>query len=266
MITRPLNVDDKPFIISLCEQEPEYNIFFLANLDQLVCDQGMVQYWGQSNVSGQMVAILMRYHILWYIYCRPGISMEAFASIIESKAQPSIIVNDNGRNGSSLVTALKNYRIKQIFPGRLRRLSAKSMDKPESAYLTRRATSDDIERLARFYAQAAEDVRRGPESVRRSIGAGRRTFLVEVNGEIVASVLTTAELPGIAMIGGIYAPLRFNDQEYLVSALSEITISLIRENKKVCVVTRDPKVDAICESLRFEIIGLWRMVHMERAT
>lgn len=126
MSTRLLNAADKPLIISLCEQEPEYNIFFLANLDQLMCDQGMVQYWGRFDASGQMIAILMRYHILWYLYCQPGISIEAFASIIESKAQPSIIVNDNGRDGSSLVTALENYRIKQVFPGRLRRLSSKS--------------------------------------------------------------------------------------------------------------------------------------------
>lgn len=266
MRTRLLNAADKPLIISLCEQEPEYNIFFLANLDQLMRDQSLVQYWGQSNITGQMVAILMRYHILWYLYCQSGISTEAFAGIIESIGQPNIIVNDNGRDGSSLVTELKNYRVKQFFPGRLRRLFPKSIDKPEFHGMARRATPDDVERLARFYAQAPEDVRRGPESIRRSIGGGRRTFLVEVNGEIVASVLTTAELPGMAMIGGIYTPSCNSDQGYLASVLSEIVRSLVNENKKVCVVTRDPKVDAIFERMGFEFIGLWRVVHMERVT
>ncbi|MEW6233027.1 MAG: hypothetical protein AB1566_12045, partial [Chloroflexota bacterium] len=214
---------DRPAIETLCEQQREFNIFFLANLDELSREQNLVQYWGQFDDTGHLVGVLMRYHVLWYIYDGPGADLGAFAEVIESKAQPGIIVNDNVRTAPSLVPLLKNYRVELDLAARLRQLHIEHFvelaqchcERSEAisssldgdcfvAWAPRKATLEDVERLAQFYAQAPEDVRRGPDSIRRSIGEGRRTFLVEINGEIVASALTTAELPDLAMIGGLH--------------------------------------------------------------
>jgi len=137
---------------------------------------------------------------------------------------------------------------------------------PTVAYPARQAALEDVERLAQFYAQAPEDVRRGPDSIRRSIAGGRRTFMVEANGEIVASALTTAELPDMAMIGGLHTPSHLRDREYLIWAMAELVRSLLSEDKRACVVTRDPLIDAICDQLGFDDAGPWHIVHLRRKT
>jgi predicted GNAT family acetyltransferase len=255
---------DRPAIETLCEQQREFNIFFLANLDKLSSEQDLVQCWGQFDNTGHVVGVLMRYRVLWYIYDKPRTDLRAFAGVIELKAQPSIIVNDNVRTAPSLVPLLKNYWVELDLAARLRRLHIEHFVELAQYHSVRRATLEDVERLAQFYAQAPEDVHRGPDSIRRSIGEGRRTFLVEINGEIVASALTTAELPTLAMIGGLHIPPQLRDREYLMSAMAALVRSLLDEGKRACVVVRDPLVAATCDQLGFDDVGPWRIVHMRR--
>lgn len=206
----------------------------------------------------------MCYHVLWYVYDTPGADLRGFAEVLERMAQPSIVVNDNVRTAPSLAVLLRNYQPELDIRAHLRRLCSECFVKPALTDRARRAGPDDVEPLARFYAQAPKDVRRGPDSIRRSIGGGRRTFLVEVNGEVVAAALTTAELPTLAMIGGLHASPGARAQDHLTCALSELVLSLFEEGKQACVVTRDPMIEAICDWLGFEDMGPWRIVHLRR--
>lgn len=259
---RALGVKDQMAIKSLCEQQKEFNIFFLTSLNKLSNNQDLVEYWGQFNKDDQLVGVLMRYHVLWYIYDTPGTDLNAFARVIESKMQPRIIVNDNVRTTPGLVPLLKDYRVELDMQARLRKLTRQHFIEPTTGYSVRRATLDDVERLAEFYAQAPKDVRRGPDSIRRSVSGQRRTFLIEVDGEVEASALTTAELPDLAMIGGLHTSMGSHRQEYLLSVMAGLIRSLLDESKQVCVVTRDPLIDAACDQLGFEDKGSWHIVYM----
>ena len=263
MRIRPLAEADQAAVEALCAEEPEYDLFLLANLDRLSPGQNLAQYWGQFDDSGQLVGALMRYHVLWYVHDGPGADLAAFAQTIEAQAQPHIVVNDNLRTAESLVPLLERYQVVLDLPGRLRRLRPERFVAPPALLEARRATLDDAERLIEFYAQAPDDVRRGPDSVRRSLGGGRRTYIAEANGELAACALTMAELPTVAMMGGVHAPAPYREGQWLASVLSALARSLLAEGRRACLVTRDPLLDEICDRLGFDDLGPWRMVHLE---
>ncbi len=187
-----------------------------------------------------------------------------------------MVLSDNVRTPPGLTARLSGYRVETDSAERLRRLRPGGFRDPKdgggpggagpddgAAARARPGTEDDIDRLTRFYERAPDGIRRGRDSVRRSIGGGRRTHFIEHDGEVAAAALTTAELPGLAMVGGVYA-LPTAGRTALTHALWAITQALLAESKVVCTVTHDPAVDALCDRLGFEVLGPWRTVHLVR--
>ncbi len=262
---RRLTENDRPAIEGLCKRKGVFDVFFLANLDKLGGNGDLVEYWGQFDAAQNLSGVLMRYHTLWYVSDSAATDLDAFAQIIESKAQPRIVVNDNVRYGDTgLTSLLSNYQIELDLSARLRSLESDGLSLQEIPRSVRRATLEDVHDLARFYAEAPPDVRRGADSVRRSVTGERRTFVIEGDAGIAASALTTAELPTLAVIGGLHATPGPHAAKHLLWVTKAIVRSLLGEGKKVCIVTRDRLIDRVCDELGFEDLGPWRIVHMAR--
>ncbi len=274
MLNRLLIPGDRAAIESLCGRTPEHDLVMLANLDRLSGYQDLVQYWGQFDDSGRLAGVLMRYHALWYVHGEDDADLSAMAQLIEIRGRPRIVLNDSPRTIEALASLLDGYRVELRLPARLRTRRAGHSPPPRGAEKlgapplgtpsVRRATLDDVERLAAFYAAAPEDVRRGADSLSRSVVGGRRTFLAEDQGEVVACALTTAELPNLAMVGGLHATARDRGGENLLPALGALVQSLAAEGKDACVVTRDPRIDDVCDQLSFSDTGPWLILHLQR--
>lgn len=273
MLTRLMAASDRPLIETLCAGTPEWDIFLLANLSQLASDGSMVQYWGQFADSGTLTAVLMRYHVLWYGHAGPGADMQGLAKTIGDQGQPHFVLNEGGVEAPQLAPLLTGYQVDLRLPGRLRRrraaqaLAADGVGRGLDAHwpgnvAARRATLGDVDRLAAFYTKAPEDVRRGPDSLRRSITGGRQTYLAEAAGEVVACAVTTAGLPAVAMVGGLFAVPEREREANLGCALQALVGSLAAAGKDACVVTRDPWIDGVLDRLGFETLGPWWMLHM----
>jgi len=127
---RLLTKVDQPAIERLCGQQPEYNIFFLANLDQLSSQRDLVRYWGQFDEADHLVGVMMRYHVLWYVYDTPHTNLAAFAQRIKLESQGSIIVNDNVRFAPGLVPLLRGYRVELDIAARLRQSCREHLARP----------------------------------------------------------------------------------------------------------------------------------------
>ncbi|MHB9144590.1 MAG: hypothetical protein ACYC5Y_04555 [Symbiobacteriia bacterium] len=278
MFTRLLTSSDAPAVATLCGGTPQWDIFLLANLGQLAGDGSMVQYWGQFANDGALKAALMRYHVLWYVYTGPGADLPALAEIIRDQAQPHIVLNEGNVAAPQLAPLLTDYKMDLSLRGHLRCLPAtralavEADDCPSGnvGLVTRRATLGDVDRLAAFYADAPQDVRRGPDNLRRSVTGDRRAHLAEAAGsaagvspgEVVACALTTAELSGVAMLGGLFAVPESRREAHLGLALRALVGSLAAAGKDACIVSRDPWIDAVLDRLAFETLGPWWMLHM----
>lgn len=263
MTIRLLSSSDRDSVESLCGRTPEQDLFLIANLDRLTSNQDLVQYFGLFDTCGSLSAVLMRYHVLWYWHAETHEQISQFACVIDRQRQPKIILNGGPETVSELEALLLNYETQMSLPARLRRLHATDVIRVDLEGLPntgRRATLDDVESLVRFYASAPEDVRRGSESLRRSVTGGRRMFVVEQGGQLTASALTTAELPHVAMIGGLHAA----DAGHLFAAVQGLLTSLQTEGKNASVVTRDAVINEVLDALGFKDISSWHILHMDR--
>lgn len=265
----PLGPQDRAAVEALCSTSPAYDLFLLANLDQLSRTGDLVEYWGQRDDAGRLAGVLMRYNTLWYFHDEEGVDLAAFARVIEDFRHPRLVVNENSRRGRLLHPLLQGYSPVLHLPGRLRLLPAdRSAELPPVAVENARvrlAGVGDVDRLSDFYAGAPADVRRGPDSVRRSIGGGRRTYLVEDGqGASTAAALTTAELAHLAMAGGLHASAEGARLGHLTAALGVLASALAAEGKDTCIVVRDPQVAEVCDKLGFLDAGPWDMVHLTR--
>jgi|GEM_PF-7027638 len=90
----PLGPQDRAAVEALCSPSPAYDLFLLANLDQLSRTGDLVEYWGQRDAAGRLAGVLMRYNALWYFHDEEGVDLAAFTRVIEDFRQPRLVVRD----------------------------------------------------------------------------------------------------------------------------------------------------------------------------
>ncbi len=262
MHVKILSEKERGQIETLCKKNPGYNFFIITSLNYLSREQEMVKYWGQFDGSGNLEGVLMRYNQLWYICDTPKTDLALFGEVVIAQNQRTFIVNDNLLCDRSLIPYLKGYKTKMDLRGQLVQLDNNQFEHELNSNV-RMADLNDVEKLIEFYQKSPQDVRRGADSIKRSITDGRRTFILEVENEIVACALTTAELHDKVMIGGIHALNQSKNKEYIQSVLTGIIHSVVRDDKIPYIVVRDRIIHTVCSELGFKEMGKWRMVHME---
>lgn len=251
-------------IRSLLLTAPEQNLVMLASLPQLGADGDLVRFWGQFGAEHQPIAILLRYGNLWYVHAEPGADLPALAGIISRTAQERAVLNGPPDLIATMAEHVAEFAVEQRLPSRLRVLR-QPVTLPERGGLpvVRQATLDDVPDLAAFYASAPADLQRGADSLRRSVTGGRRTFLALRGRAVTACALTTAELPDLALAGGLHGEGRMWDAD-LTAALGALCAALQAEGKAVCTVTRTLWVDHICDALGFADLAPWLILHLKR--
>ncbi|MDY0278154.1 MAG: hypothetical protein RBQ97_08715 [Acholeplasma sp.] len=125
----------------------------------------------------------------------------------------------------------------------------------------KQATLDDVDALVEFYESAPLDVKRGKDSIARSLSNNRRTFIYKENGDIFASILTTGETLDTAMIGGVH----YLNDEVLNCVLRVIVNELQMLGKKVYVVLRDSTMIRVFKETGFTKLKPWSIVGLRRS-
>ncbi|HYF92870.1 MAG TPA: hypothetical protein VD969_11555 [Symbiobacteriaceae bacterium] len=261
---RQFTSDDEPRLAAFCGRAPEQNIVMLANLAELGGHGGLVQFWGEVDAAGNLAAVLMRYGTLWYLDAPPGADLLELAGLISRVGQERLVLNGPPETISVLAPLIAEYAAELRLPARLRILRENAaLTRRTGSPAVRRATLDDVPALAELYAAAPQDVRRGADSLRRSVAGARRAYLAERGRAVTACALTTAELPGLALAGGLHGEGRMWDAD-LTAALGALCESLQQDGKTVTAVTRDLWTDRICDALGFADAAPWLIIHMKR--
>ena len=126
----------------------------------------------------------------------------------------------------------------------------------------RRANLSDFDALCHFYADA-EHMSRTPRAVERPLQDGR-VFMIEVENQIVSSVLTNAETKTLAMIGGVFTPPAHRGKGYASTAMVALCRSLIDDGIHPVLYYDNPAAGGIYRRLGFNDLGLWKSVRLAR--
>ncbi len=243
-------------ILRFCENDPAAHFFQIANIDKLKEMQTLVSYYGQFNSDHKLVGVLMSFHKLWYFSFKSEADTAYALNFVQGQDQELLIINDPfGFYRTAMLAA--DHEEFLVVEGALYELNC--LREQTHDKLTSRAHLQDIDDLETFYQNAPGDVRRGRESLLRSLDGGRRTYIAKDRGKICAAALTTGETTDAVMIGGIH----FNgNQHYLRAVLAELSRAIIKESKVAYIVIRDPVIQHICEDIGYVRGKPWNMIHI----
>lgn len=256
MIFRKLDYEDKIKIEALCSKRKIYNFFILSNLHILNQKQELIAYYGLFDQQ-ELVAIMMFFHKLVYYEIKDHAYFSVLMSHLEALDQQEVILNDTYDLYQSDDLIGKYQEVYNRKGGLYVYQNTRKYTQTHNVY---QATGHDIDDLIVFYQDAADDVKRGKDSLSRSVGSGRRTFFTKEKSKITASVLTTGETEDMAMIGGIH----YLNDDALTSTTLVITESLVKDGKSIYTVLRNERLIGIYKNLGFLKLGNWNMFYLRK--
>ena len=257
---RLLTTPDYSQIYDFCNQNPALNLYFMGNLESLGVESDICQFWGSFDAEGQITGVLMRYMDGWNIADGPGCDYAGFGQIVDEHPAGASRLQDNTRHVESFVPFLQRYQEQGSSTEYLCDLDQQDFDPTCKPWPVRRATMADYDTLCRFYGDAGH-MSRTPRGVERPLQDGR-VFIVEVENQIVSSVLTNAETRTLAMIGGVFTPPAHRGKGYASAAMVELCRSLIADRIRPVLYYDNPGAGAIYRRLGFKDLGLWKSVYL----
>ena len=263
-VIRELSERDQEQAQAFLSRDPELNLYFLGNMASLGFDHHFCQFWGDfQEGTGRLRAVLNRYMDGWVVYGTAQADWAGLARIVDEHPVPARRLQDNPRGIDSFLPYLHRYRPCYAREEELMRLEGESFRPvpPPQGIRVRRATLDDLPALVAFYADA-EEMTRSPAAVEHPL-RDRRIWLAERGGAILATALTNAELPEMAMIGGVYTRPAARGQGLSKAVCSALCAELLREGRQPVLYWGNPAAGAVYHRLGFRPIGTWRSVRLE---
>ncbi len=261
---RELSEQDRAEAQAFLARDPELNLYFLGNMASLGFDHHFCQFWGDfEKEGGRLRAVLNRYMDGWVVYGRADANWAELARIVDEHSAPARRLQDNPGGIDSFLGYLRRYQPSQIREEELMRMDAQDF-RPVSAppgVRVRRATLDDLSALVAFYAQA-DEMTRSPAAVEHPL-RDRRIWLAERDGTILSTALTNAELPDMAMIGGVFTRPEARGRGLSKAVCSALCAELLREGRRPVLYWNHPAAGAVYHKLGFRPIGTWRSVRLE---
>ncbi len=259
---RPLTDPDYDLAYTFCAQAPVLNLYFLGNLEALGVQSDICEFWGSFDDAGDLSGVLMRYMDGWNIADGLGCDYTGFGNIIDNHPAGAARLQDNPRFIDSFKPYLQHYHATANVSEQLCWLDPADLDPTSKSWPVRGATQADFDNLCRFYGDA-EDMTRSPRGVQRPL-QDTRVFVVEIENQIVSSVLTNAETRTHAMIGGVYTPPQYRGNGYAKTAMVALCQSLVTDVLQPVLYYQNPLAGHIYCSLGFKNLGVWRSVRLAR--
>ena len=260
IVTMLLTNAHHDLIYSFCNQNPALNLYFLGNLEALGVESDICQFWGSFDGDGALTGVLMRYMDGWNIADGPGCDYAGLGQIVDAHPAGAARLQDNTRYVESFASFLHRYQEQEASIEYLCDLNQQDFTPTCKPWPVRRAVMSDFDALCRFYADAGR-MSRIPRGVERPLQDGR-VFVVEVENQIVSSVLTNAETRSLAMIGGVFTPPAQRGNGYASTAMVALCSSLIADDIHPVLYYDNPAAGGIYRRLGFNDLGLWKSVHL----
>lgn len=265
---RLLTEADRQAALALFAQAPHFNLYLWGNLVTLGFAHDFCEFWGdvdETATPSRLRAVLNRYMTGWTVYGEAGADWAGLGKMMDTHPAGATRLQDNPGGIASFLPYLTCYHSKQVKSEELMVLEPAAF-RPVAAppgITVRRGSMTDLPALVQLYADA-EDMTRTPAGVARPL-QDTRLWLAEQQGEILATALINAEIPQMAMIGGVFTLPAARGRGLSQAVCSALCAELFAQGKQPALYWINPAAGAVYRKLGFRPIGQWRSVWLERA-
>jgi predicted GNAT family acetyltransferase len=266
---RRLNERDRLRLAALLDGERGYSLFLAANLGQFGLRNDFVRYWAAFR-GGQMRAALMMVRARAALYAPPGADVGALATVAANHGidftmgRPDLVEAMIAANPQLAIARREDHVLAELTLANRRTAQAE----PRGG-VARRARATDIEALAQLYTGAAGFEGMTREQI-RGVMHGRvrslRTYVVEMDGRLVAAASTNAETHAAAMVGGVWTAPAWRGRGFSTAVTAAISDSLLASQRVpyLFYLIDNAPAARVYAKVGYRPIGHWTVVYFDR--
>ena len=254
-----LNKKHKEELLQLVTKEKELNLFIIGDIENYGFSKEFLEFWGDFNVSGKIIAVLMRYYEDFVVYGAEEINVAGFSEIINS-------INFRMLSGEkSMVDKFSNFvKVEEKQDTHFAKLNENyNLYNGESIKLVTKTELEDVNKVWELQnKKIAEFTDLSP--VERMKGryldkTARGYHIKNDKNNIVSSVETGGENSSSAMVLGVCTDPNYRGHGYAAAVTSKLCKKLLSEGKTACLFYYNPEAGKMYKRIGFKDIGMWSM-------
>lgn len=239
-------------LIKYLNQEPEFNLFIIGDVDRYGYNNYFFNIWADINEDEEIEGILVKYfdYIIAYSYSK--FNIDNFINLInrldyfEISGKAEII--------SELSSKIKLRKIRTVNLSKLNKV-IQCRDK-QTKLKVKKVKFGNLKRIVRLYELIDEFENTNVDCIKNGLKTGRG-YCIEINKQVVAMAKSTSENKTHAMIVGVGTHPNFRNRGLATRCLVKICNELLSEGKIPCLFYDNEEAGKIYKKLGFENIGFW---------
>jgi uncharacterized protein len=256
---RKLLEKDHQQVMQFLAEEPSINLFIIGDIEAFGYDSTFQVIWGEFSNSGDLIAVLLKYHNSFIPYAKGAFDIYGFTEIIKTYTiEPLMSGKADIVEQFEKMPGIKLGRKQETFFAECQ--IDTHLKYPE--FTIKKATIKDVDRIIELrstidefvVSDAARDML--VQSMKTNTG---RTYFAEENGILTACASTTAENSVSAMIVGVCTNQKHRQKGLATAVLQKLIKDVLDENKILCLFYDNPAAGRIYKRLGFKDIGKWTM-------
>jgi uncharacterized protein len=258
---RRLSREDQDVCFSFLKTKSAENLFIIGDIEAYGYETEFQKLWGEFTESGELIAVLLKYHESYIPFAMKDFNARGFAEIISD--DPELKMMSGLKDITEKIEPYVNKQLKrkrQTYYAKCTRLST---DKNNVDITNvRLATPEDAENLVEIMNAIPEfsDSTLTVERKRRELMDGTsRSFYIFEDRMMVSTASTAAENSQSAMVVGVATLENYKKKGYATKCMIKLCSVLLQEEKELCLFYDNPEAGAIYKRIGFEDIGYWMM-------
>ena len=265
---RKLTEQDHEQLMALVLPQASINLFIIGDIEMYGYATDFQELWGDFDEQANLRGVLLRYYDSFIVFGNENYDIKGFVQIIKNHhAQPTI------SGEQSVLMPLRplfgdDFKVQDTYFAECRFETLKISDNENLIKQVKQATDTDVSRIVELLFTIEEfgmSARLNFEdyvtrTIKRYNDKAGRDYFIEVDGQVVSVVQTTAENSKSAMLVGVCTAPEYRMKGYTTAIMSKLLQDLFTEKESVCLFYDNPQAGSIYKRSGFRDIGIWTML------
>ncbi len=259
-MVRQLKDQDNKRVMAFLNQEPEFNIFIIGDIEQFGYESDFQTVWGEFE-QNELVAVLLQYKTNVVYYAPETRSIDPFKEVMEGFKFD--ILNGKLEVIEVFEEYLNGWSIKDMYFCSLTKFEKEDIDTSNVSRLLTYEDFCDSHDLLGTIEEFTEREEKDSYAKHTSALAQKDqnvTYGLRVDGKLVSVASVVAETTVNGMVVGVATDKSLRGKGYASIVMNELCDEFLNRRKKsLCLFFDNPKAGSIYHRLGYKDIGMYRM-------
>ncbi|RDY28794.1 GNAT family N-acetyltransferase [Romboutsia weinsteinii] len=247
-------------VLKYLEEDPEFNLFIIGDIDRYGYDNYFLNLWAEINERGEIEGVLLKYFEYLIFHSRDSCNLDGFCRLIKTMNYLEISGKAESVERISRRLGLEKRRVVHFC--RLTNGNNLLMSR-NSKIKVKKIRFGNLNKIVKLYESINEFENTNTESIKNGLRTGRG-YCIEINKQVIAMAKSTSENRTHAMIVGVGTHPNYRNRGFATKCIVKICRELLKERKIPCLFYDNEEAGKIYHKLGFEEIGEWMIYYKSK--